>query len=151
MSEEEICGWVLGIFFCFIVLGAIVFAIVNCIASHIFAKKHKKCYELIDNHNEEKAKSNNYWVNNIVPLEKQIDELEIQKKYATLNKIKIIEQEQETLKQHLEYHRELWKSIIKTTKEKCEQLKKEIYDYMKNYKFFKKYVEEMNFIDNREL
>jgi hypothetical protein len=146
MSEEEICALILVIFFGLMFLSGIVFGIVNCIASEIFAKKHKKCYELIDNHNKEMVKCNHYWADNITPLEKQIDELERQKKYATLNKIKIIEQEEEKLKQHLDYHREILEAMAKTTREKCEQLKKEINDYMKNYRFFKKYVEEMNLI-----
>ena len=94
MSEEEICALILAIFFGLITLGGIVFGVVNCIASHIFAKKHKKCYELIDNHNKEMVKCNHYWADNIIPLEKQIDKLEMQKKYATLDKIKTIEQEQ---------------------------------------------------------
>jgi hypothetical protein len=151
MSEDTICGLILAIFFGGMVLSVHIFGIIICIASHIFTKKHKKCYELIDNHNKEMVKCNHYWADNIIPLEKQIDKLEMQKKYATLDKIKTIEQEQEKLKERLGYHRELLEAMAKTTREKCEQLKKEIYDYMKNYKFFKKYVEEMNFIYKEEL
>lgn len=146
MSEDEVCGLILVIVIGGFILSVHIYAIVICVASHIFEKKHKKCYELIDNHNKEMVKCNHYWADNIIPLEKQIDELERQKKYATLNKIKIIEQEEEKLKQHLDYHREIFEAMAKTTREKCEQLKKEIYDYMKNYRFFKKYVEEMNLI-----
>ena len=146
MSEDEVCGLILAIVIGGFILIVHIYGIIICIASHIFAKKHKKCYELIDNYNNEMVKCNHYWADNIIPLEKQIDNLETQKKYATLNKIKIIEQEEEKLKQHLDYHREILEAMAKTTREKCEQLKKEINDYMKNYRFFKKYVEEMNLI-----
>ena len=146
MSEDKICGLILAIVIGGFILSVHIYGIIICIASHIFTKKHKKCYELIDNYNKEMVKCNHYWADNIIPLEKQIDELERQKKYATLNKIEIIEQEEEKLKQHLDYHREILEAMAKTTREKCEQLKKEINDYMKNYKFFKKYVEEMNLI-----
>lgn len=146
MSEDEVCALILAIFFCCITFGGIIFGIVNCIASRVFAKKHKKCYELIDNHNNEMVKCNHYWANNIRPLEKQIDELETQKKYATQNRLATIEEEEEKIKQHLEYHREILGAMAKTTREKCEELKKEIDEYLNHYKYFKKYVKEMNLI-----
>ena len=146
MSEDEICGLILAIFFGLITLGGVVFGVVNCIASHIFAKKHKKCYELIDNYNKELLKCNHYWADNIIPLEKQIDNLETQKKYATQNGLARINLEEEEIKEHLEYHREILEAMAKTSKEKCEEIKKEIDEYLNHYKYFKKYVKEMNFI-----
>jgi hypothetical protein len=146
MSEEEICALILVIFFGGMFMSGILFGVVNCIASEIFAKKHKKCYQLIDNYNKELVKCNHYWFDNISPLEKKIDDLEIQKKYATQNGIIKIELEEEEIKQHLEYHREILGAMAKTSKEKCEEIKKEIDEYLSHYKYFKKYVKEMNFI-----
>lgn len=146
MSEEEVCALILVIFFGGMFMSGIVFGVVNCIADSVFAKKHKKCYQLIDNYNKELVKCNNYWFDNISPLEKKIDDLEIQKKYATQNGIIKIELEEEEIKQHLEYHREILGAMAKTSKEKCEEIKKEIDEYLSHYKYFKKYVKEMNFI-----
>ena len=138
MSEEEICGWILAIVFGGFILIVHIYGIIICIASHIFTKKHKKCYELIDNYNKEMVKCNHYWADNIIPLEKQIDNLETQKKYATQNRLATIEEEEEKIKQHLEYHREILGAMAKTTREKCEDLKKEIDEYLSRYKYFKK-------------
>ena len=146
MSEEEICGWILTIVFGGFVLIVHIYGIIICIASHIFTKKHKKCYELIDNYNRELVKCNNYWFDNITPLEKQIDDLETQKKYATQNGLARINLEEEEIKEHLEYHREILEAMAKTSREKCEEIKKEIDEYLSHYKHFKKYVKEMNLI-----
>ena len=147
MSEDEICGLILAIFIGGIILSVHIYGIIICIASNIFAKKHKKCYELIDNYNKEMVRCNHYWADNIIPLEKQIDNLETQRRYATQNRLATIEEEEEKIKQHLEYHREILEAMAKTTREKCRELKKEIDEYLSHYKYFKKYVEEMNFIE----
>lgn len=146
MSEDEVCALILVIFFGGMFMSVIIFGVVTCIASHIFAKKHKKCYELIDSYNKELLKCNHYWADNIIPLEKQIDNLETQKKYATQNGLARINLEEEEIKEHLEYHREILEAMAKTSKEKCEEIKKEIDEYLSHYKYFKKYVKEMNFI-----
>ena len=146
MSEDEICALILVIFFGGMFMSVIIFGVVTCIASSIFEKKHKKCYQLIDNYNKELLKCNHYWADNIIPLEKQIDDLETQKKYATQNGLARINLEEEEIKQHLEYHREILEAMAKTSKEKCEEIKKEIDEYLNHYKHFKKYVKEMNFI-----
>lgn len=146
MSEDEICALILVIFFGGMFMSVIIFGVVTCIASSIFEKKHKKCYQLIDNYNKELLKCNHYWADNIIPLEKQIDDLEIQKKYATQNGLARINLEEEEIKEHLEYHREILEAMAKTSKEKCEEIKKEIDEYLSHYKYFKKYVKEMNFI-----
>ena len=147
MSEEEICALILFVFFGGMFMSVIVFGVVSCIAGSIFEKKHKKCYQLIDNYNKELVKCNNYWADNIIPLEKQIDDLETQKKYATQNGLARINLEEEEIKEHLEYHREILEAMAKTSKEKCEEMKKEIDEYLNNYKYFKKYVKEMNLIE----
>lgn len=146
MSEDEVCGLILAIVIGGFILIVHIYGIIICIASHIFAKKHKKCYELIDNYNKEMVRCNHYWADNIIPLEKQIDNLETQRKYATQNRLATIEEEEEKIKQHLEYHREILEAMAKTTREKCEELKQEIDEYLSHYKYFKKYVKEMNFI-----
>ncbi len=146
MSKDEICALILVIFFGGMFMSVVVFGVITCIASHIFEKKHKKCYQLIDNYNKELVKCNHYWADNIIPLEKQIDNLETQKKYATQNGIARINLEEEEIKEHLEYHREILEAMAKTSREKCEEIKKEIDEYLNHYKYFKKYVKEMNFI-----
>ena len=146
MSEDEICGLILAIVIGGFILSVHIYGIIICIASHIFTKKHKKCYELIDNYNKEMVRCNHYWADNIIPLEKQIDNLETQKKYATQNGLARINLEEEEIKEHLEYHREILEAMAKTSKEKCEEIKKEIDEYLSHYKYFKKYVKEMNFI-----